>query len=74
MVSKSHQSNFILKQHGGFTVGITGFDGGAMKTLCDANINVPAKSTPHVEGLHLEIMHCIVDTLRIMASGEYAEK
>ncbi len=63
-----------VKEHGGYAVGITGFDGGAMAELCDAHINVPAESTPHVEGLHLVVTHCIVDGLRVLAMGNYQEK
>lgn len=56
-----------MNKLGGKTIGITGFDGGAMKTLCTANINVPIDSTPHVEGTHMVISHLIADGLRKLA-------
>jgi D-sedoheptulose 7-phosphate isomerase len=52
------------KDHGAKTIGIAGFDGGAMKQLCDAAIVVPADSTPHVEGLHLVVHHALMTALK----------
>ncbi|MBW2971249.1 SIS domain-containing protein [Candidatus Woesearchaeota archaeon] len=46
------------------TVGIAGFDGGAMKQMCDACIVVPKDSTPHVEGLHGVVHHMIITLLK----------
>lgn len=63
-----------VKEKGGSSIGITGFDGGAMKGLCDVNINIPANSTPHVEGFHVVVHHCLVDGLRVIAGGRYEEK
>ncbi len=54
--------------NGGKTIGMTGFDGGAMKDLCTVNINVPADSTPLVEGFHVVLFHAIVDALNKMAT------
>jgi D-sedoheptulose 7-phosphate isomerase len=50
--------------HGARTIGIAGFDGGAMKQLCDVCIIVPVESTPHVEGLHLVVHHAIISALK----------
>jgi D-sedoheptulose 7-phosphate isomerase len=62
-----------VQQIGGSAIGITGFDGGAMKDLCDVHINVPVTSTAHVEGLHLVVSHMIVDTLKEIALHEHEQ-
>jgi len=53
-----------VKDHGGKVVGLSGFDGGVLKTAADACIVVPAESTPHVEGMHLVLTHLISEQLR----------
>lgn len=66
------------KDNGGKALGFTGFDGGAMKTLCDVCVNVPKNSTPHVEGMHVVLHHLVFDELtkrieraaRVMTSNE----
>lgn len=62
----------FAKDNGGKALGLTGFDGGAMKTLCDVNINVPKNSTPLVEGMHVVLHHLIFDQLtqRITKAAE----
>lgn len=52
------------KAHDGRSLGLVGFDGGAMRELCDATIIVPAESTPHVEGMHAVLHHLIATSLR----------
>ena len=54
----------FAKDHGGQTIGLAGFDGGAMKELCDVCIVVPADSTPLVESLHVVIHHLITFALK----------
>ena len=51
------------KKRGGINIGITGFDGGAMKSMADVCINVPFNSTPHVESFHLVLEHLITNCL-----------
>ncbi|MFH1916034.1 MAG: SIS domain-containing protein [Nanoarchaeota archaeon] len=63
-----------VKNINGKAIGITGFDGGAMKSVVDAHINVPIDSTAHVEGLHLVISHMIVDALKELALHEHEQK
>jgi D-sedoheptulose 7-phosphate isomerase len=48
-----------VKEHGGKTIGLAGFDGGSMKTMCDVCIVVPANSTPLVEAFHVVLHHLI---------------
>jgi len=40
------------KDHHARTIGIAGFDGGALKTMTDACVVVSANSTPYVESWH----------------------
>ncbi|MBI2664039.1 SIS domain-containing protein [Candidatus Woesearchaeota archaeon] len=53
-----------VKDNGGKTIGLSGFDGGAFKEICDACIIVHADSTPLTEGLHGDIQHLIVFRLK----------
>ncbi len=53
-----------VKENGGKTVGLSGFDGGAMKEIADVCIVVPINSTPHVESFHLVLEHLIISRLR----------
>ena len=45
--------------NGGRTIGFSGFDGGALKQVCDSCVVVPANSTPQVESFHLLLEHLI---------------
>ncbi len=53
-----------VKDLGGATIGLIGFDGGAMKDVVDVPIIVPANSTPLVEGFHVVLHHLIASQLR----------
>jgi len=53
-----------IKNHGGKTIGLSGFDGGAMNQLVDINIVVKAESTPLVESMHSVLAHLIVFGLK----------
>jgi D-sedoheptulose 7-phosphate isomerase len=48
-----------VNKNGGKSIGLSGFDGGAMKTLCTCCITVPANSTPIVESFHVVLHHLI---------------
>ncbi len=49
--------------HEGHAVGLVGFDGGAMKDVCEACVVVPVESTPQTEGLHVVLHHLIATAL-----------
>ncbi len=49
---------------GGKTIGLIGFDGGAMKGLVHVPIVVPANSTPLVEGFHVVLHHLLASSLK----------
>ena len=61
------------KQHGGLAIGLAGFDGGAMKKLCDHCIVVPFDTTPHVESWHVAVHHlisfCLAEKIAQQAVG-----
>ena len=52
------------REHDGESLGMVGFDGGAMLELCTAAVLVPVESTPHTEGLHVVLHHLITTELR----------
>ncbi len=54
----------FAKDNGGTAVGFSGFDGGAMKGLCDISVVVPADSTPLVESFHVVLFHLITFCLK----------
>ncbi|MDP3710320.1 MAG: SIS domain-containing protein [bacterium] len=54
----------FIKDKGGKTIGLSGFDGGPMKDLVDIGIVVPANSTPVVEGMHVVLHHLLVFGLK----------
>ena len=62
------------KDNGGKVVGLSGFDGGVLKTASDACIVVPADSTPHVEGMHLVLTHLMCEQLRGRISSKGSGK
>jgi D-sedoheptulose 7-phosphate isomerase len=63
----------FIKDKGGKTIGLSGFDGGPMSKMVDVGIVVEAESTPIVEGLHVVIHHVIVFGLKEKIN-EYKKK
>jgi D-sedoheptulose 7-phosphate isomerase len=49
----------VGREAGATTVGISGFRGGAMKSLCDLCVIVPSNDMQIIEDLHLSIAHSI---------------
>lgn len=45
------------------TIGIGGFAGGKMKSLCDIPLIVPSENMQVIEDLHLSIAHCLFTVL-----------
>jgi D-sedoheptulose 7-phosphate isomerase len=45
------------------TIGMGGFEGGAMKALCDIAAIVPSKNMQVIEDLHLSMAHCVFTVL-----------
>lgn len=60
----------MAKKKNAKIIGLAGFDGGKMKELSDSCIVVPKNSTPHVEGFHGVLQHCIVFRLKELIEKE----
>ena len=64
-LSTSGNSNNVLKaiekakDIGMITIGLTGLDGGKLKTICDIVLSVPSNDTPRVQEGHILIGHII---------------
>lgn len=54
----------VGKEAGAFTIGLTGYQGGKMKTLCDLCLVVPSDNMQFIEDLHTCITHSIFTALR----------
>jgi len=53
-----------VNDNGGKTVGLSGFEGGAMKKIANVCVVVPVESTPLVESLHVALEHVMVSCLK----------
>lgn len=49
------------KEMGIFTIGLTGETGGKMAELCDVLLNVPSRSTPRIQEMHIAVGHCLCE-------------
>jgi D-sedoheptulose 7-phosphate isomerase len=54
----------FARQAGAVTAGITGFQGGQMKSLCDVCVVVPSNDMQIIEDLHVSIAHSVFRVLR----------
>jgi D-sedoheptulose 7-phosphate isomerase len=52
------------RRAGATTIGLTGFRGGKMKSLCDVCVIVPSDNMQIIEDLHLCISHALFTTIR----------
>ena len=52
------------REAGAFTIGLTGFQGGRMRDLCDLCMIVPSDNMQIIEDLHLSVAHAIFTSLR----------
>lgn len=53
----------VARDAGAFTVGLTGYQGGKMRSLCDLCIVAPSSNMQVIEDLHLSISHCVFSIL-----------
>jgi len=58
----------VAREAGAFTIGLTGFQGGDMKDLCDLCLTVPSDNMQIIEDLHLSITHAVFTALRAKIS------
>jgi D-sedoheptulose 7-phosphate isomerase len=54
----------VARAAGAYTIGLTGFQGGKMKELCDLCLVVPSDNMQFIEDLHLSITHSIFTSLK----------
>lgn len=54
----------VAKAAGAFTIGLTGFQGGRMKPLCDLCVIVPSDNMQIIEDLHVGVNHAIFSAVR----------
>jgi len=79
-ISASGNSSSIVSainwaiQHNVFTIGLTGFDGGAVRNLVDISVHVASASGDYgvVEDVHLTICHMVAESLREDGASEAA--
>lgn len=68
-ISGSGKSSNIIeavetaKKYEAKVIGLTGFDGGLLKDICDICLIVPSNTMEIIEDVHLTICHCIVRAL-----------
>jgi D-sedoheptulose 7-phosphate isomerase len=53
----------VAREAEAFTIGLTGYRGGKMKSLCDICLIVPSDNMQFIEDLHLCISHCVFRSL-----------
>jgi len=54
----------VARECGAFTIGLTGFEGGHMKHLCDLCLIIPSDNMQVIEDLHLSVTHAVFTALR----------
>jgi D-sedoheptulose 7-phosphate isomerase len=65
----------LARHHGARTVGLTGFDGGKMKSLCDVCVILPSNNMQIIEDFHLSVTHAISSVIRgRVLEGLYVER
>lgn len=62
--TSGHSKNVVRalqtgREIGATTVGVLGRDGGKISSLVDLELTVPCQSTPHVQEMHLVIIHIL---------------
>ena len=54
----------LAQELGASTMGLTGFQGGKMKALCELCVVIPSENMQVIEDLHLSVTHSIFTSLR----------
>jgi len=54
----------VAREAGAYTIGLTGYQGGKMKALCDLCLVVPSDNMQFIEDLHLCISHSVFTAVR----------
>lgn len=53
----------FANQHGGITIGLTGYSGGKVMQICQYNVHVPIDDMQITEDLHMVLDHCMMKIL-----------
>lgn len=64
----------VAREYGAYTIGLTGFQGGKMKSLCDLCIIIPSNNMQIIEDLHLSVAHAIFSVIRHRTSEAVQEQ
>ena len=68
-ISGSGNSRNVIKaleyanENNGITIGLTGYDGGKVKQLCNHNIHISIDDMQLTEDLHMILGHCMMQIL-----------
>ncbi len=54
----------VAREAEAFTIGLTGFQGGKMRALCDLCVVVPSDNMQIIEDLHVSVSHSVFTSLR----------
>ena len=54
----------VAREAGAHTIGLTGFQGGEMKQLCELCLIIPSDNMQIIEDLHLSVTHALFTALR----------
>lgn len=54
----------VAREADAYTVGLTGFQGGDMRDLCDLCLIIPSDNMQIIEDLHLSVTHAVFTALR----------
>lgn len=63
----------VAREAGARTIGLTGFEGGKMKFLCDLCVVIPTNNMQLIEDFHLAVTHSIFINLRRRIAEAAAE-
>jgi D-sedoheptulose 7-phosphate isomerase len=55
----------LAQEVGASTMGLTGFQGGKMKALCELSVVIPSENMQVIEDIHLSVTHSIFTSLRV---------
>ncbi len=64
----------VAKDAQATTIGLTGFKGGKMKSLCDVCVILPSDNMQIIEDFHLSVTHAVFSVLRYRISENILEQ
>jgi len=63
----------VARDAGALTIGLGGFEGGSMKSMCDMSLIVTSDNMQIIEDLHLSVAHCLFTLVRNQIVSEAPE-